>query len=155
MGAVGDDLDPLRDQAVDDPHHRLLVAGDGARGENYAVAGRERDVGMLVLGNARERGARLALAAGAKRHHLVRGQMAVNIDRTKILHAFEIAGLACDLHDAIHGAADHDHLAPTGGCRLGHGAQARDVRGKRGDRNPSGRRADQFAETLRHVGFGW
>src|SRR5262249_25567890 len=62
MSAVGDDLDTLRYQAVDDPHHRLLVAGNGARGKNYAVAGRERDVGMLVLGNARERGARLALA---------------------------------------------------------------------------------------------
>ena len=28
-------------------------------------------LGMLVLGDARERGARLALAAGAQQHHLV------------------------------------------------------------------------------------
>ena len=31
----------------------------------------ELDLGMLVLGDARERGARLALAAGAQQHHLV------------------------------------------------------------------------------------
>ena len=42
MGAVGDDLDALRDQAVDDLHHRLLVAGNGARGEDHAVAARRR-----------------------------------------------------------------------------------------------------------------
>src|SRR6185437_4430945 len=34
MGAVGDDLDALRHQAVDDRTHRLLVAGNGAGGED-------------------------------------------------------------------------------------------------------------------------
>ena len=38
MIAIGDDLDALRHQAVDHPRHRLLVAGDGARGEDHAVA---------------------------------------------------------------------------------------------------------------------
>ena len=38
MGAVGDDLDALRHQAVDDGAHRLFVAGNGARGKDHAVA---------------------------------------------------------------------------------------------------------------------
>ena len=38
MRAVGDDLDALRDQPVDDAADRLLVAGNGARGEDHAVA---------------------------------------------------------------------------------------------------------------------
>ena len=40
---------------------RLLVAGDGARREDHPVALRQRDLGMLVVGDAGERGARLAL----------------------------------------------------------------------------------------------
>ena len=35
---------------------------------------------MLVLGDARERRARLALAAGAERDHLVGRQIAVDLD---------------------------------------------------------------------------
>ena len=41
---------------------------------------RQRHLRMLVLGDARERRARLALAAGAERHHLVGRQMAVGVD---------------------------------------------------------------------------
>ena len=63
VGAVGDDLDALPDQAVDHTIHVLLVAGDGARREDHAVAPGEGDLRMLVLGDARERGTRLTLAA--------------------------------------------------------------------------------------------
>ena len=79
MGTVGDDLDSLGDETVDHPHDRLLVAGNGARGENHAVAARERDLGMVVLRDAGERRARLALAAGTERQHLVRREMAVEV----------------------------------------------------------------------------
>ena len=44
----------------------------------------KRHLGMLVLGDARERRARLALAAGAQRHHLVGRQMAVDVDAAEI-----------------------------------------------------------------------
>ena len=66
---------------------------------------------MLVLGDARERGARLALAAGAQRHDLVGRQVAVELGAAEILDAVEIAGLARDLLDAVHRAADHHDLA--------------------------------------------
>ena len=51
--------------------HRALVAGDGARGEDDEVALVELDGGMLVVGDAGHRRARLALAARAQQHHLV------------------------------------------------------------------------------------
>ena len=75
VGSVGDDLDALGDEAVDHLHDRLLVAGNGARGKDHAVAARKRHVRVIVLRDARQRGARLALAAGAERHHLVGRQV--------------------------------------------------------------------------------
>ena len=77
---------------------RLLVAGDGARGEDHAVAlATASTSGCSSCGDARQRRARLALAAGAERHHLVGRQMAVDVHAAEILHAVEIAGLARDL----------------------------------------------------------
>ena len=132
MGAVGDDLDALRDQAVDDGADRLLVAGDGARGKNHAVALVERHLRMVVIGDARQRRARLALAAGAQRQHLVGRKMAVKVGAAKILHAVEMAGLARHLHHALHGAADHHDFAPGGAGGIGHRAQPGDVGGEGG-----------------------
>ena len=53
-------------------------------GKDHPVAARQRDVGMLVLGDARQRRARLALAAGAQRHHLVGRQIAVGVEPREI-----------------------------------------------------------------------
>jgi hypothetical protein len=63
---------PCVNQAVDDSADRLLVAGNGARGKNHAVALVQGDLRMVVIGDARQRRARLALAARAQRQHLVR-----------------------------------------------------------------------------------
>ncbi len=49
MVAVGEDLDALQHQIVDDGADGLLVARDGARGEDHAVAAVERDLGMIVI----------------------------------------------------------------------------------------------------------
>ena len=133
MGAVGDDLDALPDQAVDDAADRLLVAGNGARGKDHAVALVQRDLRMVVIGDARQRRARLALAAGAQRQHLVGRQMAIDIGAAEILHVVEIAGLARHLHHALHGAADHHDLAAGGLRGIRHGAQPRHVGGEGGD----------------------
>src|SRR6185312_7299524 len=67
MGAVGDDLDPLGHETVDDGADRLLVARNGARREDHAVALVKRYFGMIVVGDTRQRGARFALAPGAER----------------------------------------------------------------------------------------
>ena len=154
VSAIGDDLDALVDEAVDHPRDRLLVAGNGARGKDHAVAARKRHFRMIILGDAGERGARLALAAGAEREHLVRRQVAVDLDRTEIRDTVEIAGLARDLRDALHGAADQDDLAFAGGRGLRHRAQARHVGGEGGDGHPRRRAADKLGERFRNVGFG-
>ncbi len=51
VGAVGDDLDALLDKKIDNPVHCLLVAGNGAGGIDDQVAGRERHLGVLILGD--------------------------------------------------------------------------------------------------------
>ena len=51
------------------------LPGNDARRKDHRVAGLEHDLGMLVLGDAPQRGARLALAAGADQHHLVARQI--------------------------------------------------------------------------------
>ena len=68
---VGDDLAALPGEAVLDLGDRLLVAGNGARGEDHQIALAERDRRVVVFGDAGERGAGLALAAGAQQQNLV------------------------------------------------------------------------------------
>ena len=62
--ARGDDFDSERREGVLDFEHRALVAGDHPRGKDHRVPRPERDVGVSVAGDARERGARLALRSG-------------------------------------------------------------------------------------------
>ena len=114
MGAVGDDLDALVDQPVDRRGRRFSLPGMVREEKITRSPRRECDVGMLVGGDARQRRARLALAAGAERHHLVGRQIAVGVDRAERRDAVEIAGLARDLDDPLHGAADHHDLAVAG-----------------------------------------
>ena len=127
MGAIGDHLDALTDQSVDDAADGLFVARNGARGKNHAVALAERHIGMLIERDTRQRGARLTLAPGTKRHHLIGRQIPIDIGAAKFLDAVEIAGFARDLDDALHGTANHDDLAATRPRRERHGPQARDI----------------------------
>src|SRR5262249_56270609 len=78
---------------------------------------------------------------------------AVDLDGAKIRDAVEIAGLARNLRDALHGAADQDDLTFAGGRGLRHREQARHVGGEGGDGDPPGRAADELAETFRNVAF--
>ena len=144
----------LLDQAVDDGADRLLVAGDGARGKDHAVALVQGHLRMIVIGDARQRRARLALAPRAQRQHLVGGKMAVEIGAAEILHAVEIAGLARDLHHALHGAADHHDLAARGLGRIGDRAQPRDVGRKGGHGDPALGALHQFGDGLCDLGLG-
>ncbi len=153
VGAVGNDFDALRDQAIDDGAHRLLVAGNGARGKDHAVALVQRHLRMIVIGDARQRRARLALASRAQRQHLVGGKMAVEIGAAEVLHAVEIAGFARHLHHALHGAADHHHLAPRSLCGIRDRAQPRDVGSKGGHGDPTLGRLHQFGDGLGDLGL--
>ena len=85
--------------------------------------------------------------------HLVGRQIAVGSIAAEILHAVEIAGLARDLHDALHGAADHHDFAAGGARGLGDRAHARHIGGECRDRDAARRGADQLGERLRDVGL--
>ena len=71
MRTVRDDLDALFDQQIDRTADRLFIARNRTRGIDHGVALGERHLRVLILRNARERGARLALATGAERHDFV------------------------------------------------------------------------------------
>ena len=133
IGTVGDDFDTLRDQAIDDAADRLLVAGNGARGEDHAVTLVQRDLRMVVIDDARQRSAGLTLASRAQRQHLVRWKMTVKISPAETLHAVEMTGFAGDLHHALHGAADDDHFTAGGLGGVRDRFQARDVGGESRD----------------------
>jgi len=63
--AVGDHLDAEIGKAVLHAGDGLLVAGDGAGGEDHPIAGVQADIGVLVQCDPRHGGTGLALAAGA------------------------------------------------------------------------------------------
>jgi hypothetical protein len=84
---------------------------------------------MLVLGDARERRARLALAAGAEREHFVGRQVAVDINRAEFLDAVEVAGLARDLRMQSSRGRPRPLRARTG-QRLRDGTQPRHIGGE-------------------------
>ena len=110
---------------------------------------------MLVLGDARERGARLALAAGAQRHDLVGRQVAVGLDAAEIGDAVEIAGLARDLLDArpSRGRPPRPRGPPAAAAsataRMRATLEAKVVTATR-----PVRAGDQLAQRLRDVGLG-
>ena len=154
IGAVGNNLDTLLHEAVDDGAHSLLVAGNSARGKYHAVAWRQCNVGMLVLRDARHRRARLALRAGDQRHHLVARQAVIDIGGEKIRHAVKIAAVARHVDDARHRPAGDDDLASALCRRQRHGAHARHVRGEGGDGDAAACAGNQIFQIMRHITLG-
>src|SRR5215208_5486458 len=82
------------------------------------------------------------------------GQRLVGIDRTKVLNAVEVTGLAGNLNDPLHGATDDDDLATGSARRQGGGADAADIGREGGDGDASGRARDQPGERLGDVALG-
>ena len=153
MSAIGYDFDALLYQQIDDATDRLFVSGNCAGGIDHPIARRECDFRVLIFGNTRKRGARLALTAGTKRNDFVRGQIAISIDGSKILDTFEIAGLTRNLHDAFHGAADDDNFAIGSSCGIRNRTQTRHVRGKCGDCDSAPCDLDEFRDRLCDIQF--
>ena len=153
LRAVGDDFDALRDEAVDDLADRLLVARNGARGEDDDVAGRERRGRVLVFGDARERRARLALAARRQSQNLVARNAVEMILAEERRQAVEIAAFARHRDDALHRAADHHDLLAVGDPRLRRRAKARHIGGESRDDDAARRLADQRGKIGRDIGL--
>ncbi len=71
---VGDQRDAALDQFVLDAPDNLLVAGNSARGKDHGIARGEVDHRMIVVGDARQRGPRFTLTAGAQQQRPLRRQ---------------------------------------------------------------------------------
>ena len=93
----------------------------------------EPDVGMLVVGDARQRGARLALAAGAQQHHLVGLQVGEMLLVVILEAGRQIARLHGHADDAMHGPPRHHQLPAGSPGGIRHGPDARHVGGEDGD----------------------
>ena len=145
--AVGDHLDALQDQAVDDGVHLPLVAGNGARGENDEIAGRELD------GDARR--ARCATWPRAPRpgcrwparRPCSRGSARKTVQREQFRNAVEIAAFARDLDRPLHGAAGEHDAPPRGLRRQADRAQPRDIGGEGRDHDAARRAARIFSRS--------
>src|SRR5882672_11225633 len=98
MIALGDHGDAARREPVLQVENRQIVSWNDARGKNHRVAFAEADIGMLARGNARERSARLALAAGAEIKHAVYRQARRIFFRDDARKVLEITGVARSLH---------------------------------------------------------
>src|SRR6516165_7417260 len=114
---------------------RKIVAGDDARREDHRVALAEADMGMLVVGDTGERGARLTLAACAKIEdppgRELRRFLLVDDGR----EALEVPGLARRIGDLVHRAANQRDLAAVGLRCLRNGLETGNVGGKGGNRD--------------------
>ena len=153
MRAVGDHLDPLQDEAVDRPVHLALVAGNGARGKDDAIARGETDDGMLAIGDAAHCCARFALAPGRKHDDAIAREHRIALKGEEIREPVEITILARDVDRACHRAAGDDDFAARRHCGQCHRANARDIRGEGGDHHARRRLCDQLAQRLRHLAF--
>ena len=109
---------------------------------------------MLLLGHARQRRARLALAARRQRQHLVARQAVERIGAEKRRYAVEIAAFARDRNDALHRATHHQHLPSGGQPRFRRRAQPRYIGSEGGDDDAALRFADKLMQGAGDVGLG-
>ncbi len=152
--AVGDHADAALGERIHDADDVVLVAGDGARREDDDIALGHLDARMVVEGDAGERGARLALAAGEQHDDLVARQIGVGVLGEERRHVVEHAEFAGDIDDPAHGAADDDDVAAGRAGGKGDRAQTPDVGGKRGEGDaPAAGRADDLGELARDFGL--
>src|SRR5438552_18060445 len=113
----------------------LFVAGDGLGREDDEIAGLERNMRMLVLGDARNGSTWLALATGAEQHDLVRGQIAELFLVEEFAGTRKITAGSCRFDGVPHGTAGDHHLAARGARRLHGRGYAVDMGGEGGDRD--------------------
>ena len=108
---------------------------------------------MLVFRDARQRRARLALAPGGDRQHLVARQARERVGAEERRQAVEVTALARNRDDALHRATHHDDLTAVGEARFGGDAQPRDVRGEGRHDDAALGLAHEFGEAPSDVGL--
>ena len=152
--AVGQQVDAAADQIVLDGADGAFVAGDDAAGEDHGVALAEFDAGVGVHGDAGERAAGFALAAGDEH------QQAVVVDVGDVVFAeeggdaLEIAAFTGGAVEVAQGAADDGDRAAGGAGGHGDGFDAGDVAGKAGHRDAAAQGGDQVGQAAADVALG-
>ena len=147
--SLGHDLDAEPHQRVLQPADRLLVAGDDARGEDHGVAVLEHDVRVVVAGDAGQRGARLALAAGADQQRPCRAGCSRPRPRSESAASRRDSrsrAPPCPCATASGRPAPTSRSWARAAC--GDRRQPRHVRGEAGDRDPPVIAADQLGQGL-------
>src|SRR5438477_9141704 len=153
MIRLGHDFDPEPHERVLQPPDRLFVARDNTRRNDHDIALFERDVGVIITGDASERGARLALAASADHQDLVARHVARFVFGQEPRHIGKIAGLARRLVHAPQRAPDQSDVAVVDARGLGDRLQPRDIRGKTSDGDSPVVTADQVGQGLAQFAF--
>ena len=106
------DLTPALQELVDDVADGALVAGDGLCGNDDEIARADRDLAVVGISHARERGHRLALRAGGREDDLLRRIVFELVDiNDHVVGHVDVAQLLGNLHIVDHGAAGEGELA--------------------------------------------
>ena len=118
--------------------------------EHHRVALAQRDAGMVVAGDARQRAARLALAAGDQHQQVVVGNVVDIVLAQERRQAGEVAALARRRLHVAQDAADQGDAAPG----MPAPASATDstratLHGEAGHRHAAAQAADQRGQVLR------
>ena len=109
---------------------------------------------MVVPRHARERRARLALAAGGERQNPVARQALERVHAQERRQAVEHAAVARDRDDALDRPAENADLPSGGEAGLGRRAQPGDVGSEGGHDHPALRLADEPGQRLGDVALG-
>ncbi len=134
-------------ERVDHAADRALVAGNDARGDDDEIATRHLHVLVLAGGHERERGVRLALAAGRQNDLLRRRQRHQLFQRAQqSRRQREVAELGGDGDVLLHRAAEQRHVTAAGSGQREHLLDAMDVRGERGQDDAPGGRVEALGQ---------
>ena len=144
-----EDLGAVLREPVDRVVDAELVPRDRLRRDDHRVTPLDRDVRVVAVGDARQRGHRLALATGAEDEDAVGRQVHRLLRRDDgVVREVDVAEVPRDVHVLPHGASDDRDPAPVGDRHLGGLLDAVDVRGERGDEDASRAQRDQLPERL-------
>ena len=117
-------------QTVNNSVDRILVTRNQRGCHQNSVALTDDDA-VIAVGDSREHGHRLTLAAGRHQHNSVIWNLIDVIEfNNQTGRHFEVAKVCRDAHVANHAAANKGHLAIIGYCRIQHLLHAVNVRGE-------------------------
>src|SRR5512147_161552 len=149
-----EDLGPVLEQVVDDPHDAALVARDHLGREHDSVALLDLEVLVFVRGHAGERAHGLALAAGGDHHDLIVREVPQGLDlEPRIRRHPEVAQVEGDLGVRDHALAVQDHLPAVHHRHVDDLLHAVDVRREGRHHDPSPGLAEDVLETSPHFLF--